>query len=290
MRRPGAALHFDDAAALLFERLVHGVADDVDAGDVEADGLRRSDGGGGQFRMDVVGDVGGGAAGGQVGVVAQDDADATRWHCIGVIALLGEAGKGDFVEADLGQRGGMTVGAARVAVDDVHQLANGVRAVADDQRRVASGGGDQLVANDQQAPVVAGQEFLDHDVVAELDGDAVGAADLFLGRQIDRNALALIAVLRLDDDRQADFLGGDPGIVLVLDRAAVGHGDAGGVQQLLGQFLVLGDRFADGAGQAGFGGLNALLLAAPAKLDQAALGQPAIRNATGNGGRNDGAG
>ena len=39
----------------------------------------------------------------------------------------------------------------------IDQFADGMRAVADDQRRVAAGGGDQLVADDQQAVVVAGQ-------------------------------------------------------------------------------------------------------------------------------------
>ena len=41
---------------------------------------------------------------------------------------------------------------------------------------------------------------------------------------------------------------------------------------------------------AGFRGLNALLPAAPAELDKAALGQAAIGNAAGGGGRDDGAG
>ena len=135
--------------------------------------------------MHVVGDVGGGAAGGKVGVVAQHDAGTARRDGIGLIALLGEAGDGDFVKADLGQRGRVAVGAARVAVHDIDQLADGVRAVADDQRRVAAGGGDQLVADDQEAPVVAGQEFLDHDVVEEANGDTVGVADLLFGSQVD---------------------------------------------------------------------------------------------------------
>src|SRR5574343_1066985 len=225
----GGGIDFDDAAALVFERLVHGVADDVDAGDVKADRLRGGNGGGSQFGMDVVGDVGGGAAGGQGGVVAQHDADAAAGHGIGVVTLFGQAGQGDLIETELGQRGGVAVRAARVAVDDVDQLANGVRAVTDDQRRVAAGGGDQLVADDQQTPVVAGQEALGHDVVAEFDGDAVGLADLFFAGQVDRNALALVAVLRFDDDRQADFLGGGPGVVIVLDRAAVRDGNAGSV-------------------------------------------------------------
>ena len=286
----GGGIDLNDAAALVFERLEDGVAHHVDTGDVEADGLCGSHRRGGEVGMHVVGDVGGGAAGRQVGVVAQDDADAARRHAVGRVTLFGQAGEGDLVEADLGQRRGVAIGAARVAIDDVDQFADGMCAVADDQRRVAPGSGDQLVADDQKAPVVAGQVFLDHDVVAELDGDAVSLAHLLLARQIDRDALALVAILRLDDDRQAHFLGRYPRVVLVLHRAAVGHGDAGRVQQLLGQFLVLGDGFGNGTGETGFGGLDALLLAAPAELDKAALRQAAEGNAAGGGGRDDGAG
>ena len=89
-------------------------------------------------------------------------------HRVGVKALRGQAGEGDVVEADLGQRGGVAVAAARVAVDLVDQLAHGVHAVADHLRRFAAGGGDQLVADHQQAVVVAGQELLDHDLVADI--------------------------------------------------------------------------------------------------------------------------
>jgi hypothetical protein len=48
------------------------------------------------------------------------------------------------------------------------------------------------------------------------------------------------------------------------------------VQQDLAQFLVLGDRFGDGAGAVGFRRLNPPLPAAPAKLHHAAFGQPAV--------------
>ena len=74
--------------------LQHGIADDVDAADVEADRLGGGDGAGSEFGMDVVGDVGGGAAGGQVGVVAQDDPGAAGRDRFGGVALGGEGGPG----------------------------------------------------------------------------------------------------------------------------------------------------------------------------------------------------
>ena len=119
----GRGVDFDDAAALLFQRLQHAVAHHVDAADVEADHLRRLHRARGHFRMDVVGDVGGGAAG------------ATGWRCCaarragpwrGTLsacrALLRQRGQRDVVEPDLGQRGGVAVAAARIAVDLFDQL------------------------------------------------------------------------------------------------------------------------------------------------------------------------
>ncbi len=58
-----------------------------------------------------------------------------------------------------------------------------------------------------------------------------------------------------------------------------GHGHARGMQEALGQVFVLCDRFGNGAGGVGFCGLNAPLFRAPAKLNQAAIGQAAYRNA-----------
>src|SRR5690606_16340181 len=59
-------INFDHAAALFFQRLDHVFADQIDAGDVQPDHLRGLDYARRQLRMHVVGDVGGGAASGQV--------------------------------------------------------------------------------------------------------------------------------------------------------------------------------------------------------------------------------
>ena len=101
--KPRCGVHFDDAATLGFQRLLHGLADDIDAGDVKADGLCGRDRAGGEFRMYLVGNVGSSAPGRQVRVVAQQDALALRWHGLRRVAFLREMGDGNVVEADLRQ-------------------------------------------------------------------------------------------------------------------------------------------------------------------------------------------
>ena len=56
------------------------------------------------------------------------------------------------------------------------------------------------------------------------------------------------------------------------------------MQQHFGQVFVLGNGFGNRAGGIGFGGLDAALAAAPAKLDEAAGGQAAQGNAPCQGG------
>ena len=74
----GRGIDFDDAAALLAQRQRDVVADDVDAGHVQADLARGAHADVARFLGQQVGHVFGGAAGGQVGVAAQVDADAGR--------------------------------------------------------------------------------------------------------------------------------------------------------------------------------------------------------------------
>ena len=146
--------------------------------------------------MDLVGHVGGRAAGAQVGVVAQEDQRARGRHGIGVIALFLQRGQGDVVEADLGQRGGVAVAAQRVGVDLLDQLADGVAAVAGDLRRIAARGRDQVAAHHQQAEVMAGDVALDDDFRADFLGHFEGLDHAFARLDVDGHAAALAAVAR----------------------------------------------------------------------------------------------
>ena len=184
----------------------------------------------------------------------------------------------------------MAAAAARVQVDLVNQFAHRVLAVAHDLRRVAAGCCHHLVADDEQAEIVARQIALDEDVVAEFLRREEAGRQLFARGDIDGHALALVAILRLDDDRQADLAGGGPGVVGVDGDSALRHRHAGRIEQFFRQFLVLRDGFGNGACTVHFGSLDLALLAAPAERHEAAFGQAAERYVAGHGGVDDGAG
>ena len=86
----GAGVDFDDDATLLGERTADVAADDVDAGDVEADRAGGVDGLAGDVGVDDVGDVGRGAAGAEVRVAANEHFVAGGGNGIGREALLGQ--------------------------------------------------------------------------------------------------------------------------------------------------------------------------------------------------------
>ncbi|MDT4844136.1 hypothetical protein FQZ97_780810 [compost metagenome] len=172
----------------------------------------------------------------------------------------------------------MALAAARVAVHFLDQRAHGVHAVAGHLRRVAARGRHQLLADHQQAEVMAGDVALDDHVGADVRSDLVGRHHFLAGADAHRHALALVAVARLDHHRGAAH------------RAAQRHRHAGGVQQALGQFLVLRDRFGHGAGAVGLGSLDAALLAAPAELHHRALRQAPVGDAARHAGVDDRAG
>ena len=123
-----------------------------------------------------------------------------------------------------------------------------------------------------------------------LGGRLEGCHHLALQGDVDRDALALVAVLGLDSHWHAHFQCRSPGVVHVTDGAAHGHRHTGGAQQFFGQVLVLRNRLGHRAGGVQLGGLDAPLAGSPAKLHQAALGQAAVRNTARHGGVHNRAG
>ena len=283
-------IHFNDTAILNFEGTQHRLTHHVHATDIEADHLGSGDGAGGHFRMDVICHIGGGAAGGQVGVVPQDNAGALGGHAVSVIALLFEAGQCHFVKANLGERRRMAFATTRVCIDNLHQLFDGVLAIAGDERGLAASGGDQFVTHHQQAVVAAGQVAFHHHFGSVEVCILKSSAHVGFRGDVHRHAAPLVAIAWLDHHRTTNFLCGQPGVLGTVDRSAQGHGNASGMQELLGQVFVLGDELSNGTGAVNLGGLDAALLAAPAQLNQAAFCEAAVRNATRHGSIHDGAG
>ena len=89
----------------------------------------------------------------------------------------------------------------------------------------------------------------------------------------------MVAVRWLDDHRQADVLGGFPGLFGAVDHLAFGNGHAAGLEQALGEVLVAGDAFGNRAGALGLGCPDAALGSAVAELHQVAIVQANVGNA-----------
>ena len=66
----------DDSGALFLHGFVHCFRHQIDPGNIQPDHVGRSDHARGQFRMDLVGHIGGAATGAEIGVVAQEHAPA----------------------------------------------------------------------------------------------------------------------------------------------------------------------------------------------------------------------
>ncbi len=116
--------------------------------------------------------------------------------------------------------------AARVLIHDLDQLGDGVLPIADDVAGRAARRGDQFAIDHQQAVVVAFQEGLDDDRSRMLARDIEALRDFFIGRQADRDAAAVIAVVRLGHDGEPDALRGAHGLRGAVDQLLLGHGQA----------------------------------------------------------------
>ena len=186
----GRGVDLDDRAAGLADRGGDVRADEVDAGDVEPDDLRR-----GLGDLDVVGvgldrPVDRRPAGRHVAGQRQLDPGPDRQDLVHLVALGADERLGRLVDLDPGQHLLVADAAPRVAVGDVDQLADRVLAVAGHRRRDALGDGRDLAPDDQAAVVVAGHVRLDHDVAGPALGDrpVVRGADRVLGPQVEVDA------------------------------------------------------------------------------------------------------
>ena len=239
--------------------------------------------------MHRVGDVGGSASRGQVGVAPQHHRPACGQHARRLEALLGENRESDGVQRDLRKRRGVVFAPARIEVHLGHQLLHRARTVAGDPGRMAQRCGHDTVAHHQQPVVVPGGEPLHHDAASLFAGGVPRGHHLLTCGEVHSDAATLIAVLRLDDDRQPQIFGHLPRLFRTRRRTPLGGRYAHRTQQHLRELLVLRDALADGAGAVGLGGENATGAGAPAELHQAAIVQSPGRNAAVGGRPDDGA-
>ena len=165
----------------------------------------------------------------------------------------------------------MAVAAARVAVDLLDEFADAVFAIADDVRRFAAGGGDQPMADHQQAEIMPRQVLFHHHLGTDFTRGGIGGQHPLPGLDVGGHAFALVAIARLDHHRAAQFTGRRPGVLGIRHRAPLGHRHPGRVQQILGQFLVLGDRFAQSRWCCPFPRLGCAVVCCPSRTGPGCL-------------------
>ena len=174
----------------------------------------------------------------------------------------------------------MADAAARVLVHDLDQLRDRVPAVADDVARRAPGRGDQLAVHDQQAVVVALEIGLDDHRARVLARALEAGRDFRVVGQADRDAAAVVAVVGLGHDREAEAVRGAHGLALVLHQLLARHRQAERGEDAVGFLLVARELDRDVRRAAGDGRLDALLVLAVAELDQRLVVEPEPRDAT----------
>src|SRR3990167_796953 len=284
-QQAGARVHLHDGATLGVQRPGDVLCHEVDARNVQAHHLGGQLGDVGHLGVHVVG-----AVHGHVAVALHHHLAAGGGHGVGVevLALEFELHLGILRHIDDVERVFLLVATARVGVElAVDQFAHRVAAVARDAEHLAARGGHDLAVDHEQTVLVAGDEALDHHVAAFGVGHVVGRLDVFLLAQVQRHAPAVVAVGGLDDHGQADVLRGFPGLLGAVDDLALGDGNAAGFQQALGQVLVRGNAFGNGAGEFALGRPDAALCGAVAQLHQVAVIQADVRNAAVGGSGHD---
>ena len=97
----------------------------------------------------------------------------------------------------------MAIATARICIDFVNQLLDGMDAITNDQGWLTSGSRNQFVANNQQAVVTARQEFFDQNF-AIASSCFVSLVKQFALNDVDCDAFALVAILGFDHNGKSN--------------------------------------------------------------------------------------
>src|SRR5262249_44449911 len=203
------------------------VEDQIDPAYVEPYDSRGAFASRGDLRVDQIGHVSGSPARREVGAFAQVD-DLVRLRRV---AERQTAPPHEFrhrlVNGDLGERALVVFATRGVAIYGLHQLDDRAFAVSDDVRRDAFARRRHLPVDDQHAIIAPRELSLDHDPSRIPLRDAMRPPYLLRRGQVERDALPLAHVVRLDHDRRADGLQGLDRLVLRLREYSARDFDPG---------------------------------------------------------------
>ena len=273
-QQAGAGVDFQNGS-LALHGLGHILQDHVHAGNVQTHDLGSQHGVVRHVGVYVVQ-----AVNGHIAVALQQHGLTLGNHAVGCHTLAVEFElDGTGFQIDPVQRVLLLGTATGVLIQHFDQLTQRGLAVAIDGNGLALGGGDDLAADDQQAVFHAVDEFFNDHIRAFGLGQRESSLDVgFLG-QLQGHATGVVAVRGLDGDGETNVLRHFPGFFGRSHDLAFGHGNAAGREQALGEVLVLGNAFGNGAGLVRLGRPDAALRCAVAQLHQIAVVQADMGNA-----------
>lgn len=143
------------------------------------------------------------------------------------------------------------VAASRIAIFDFNKFPNGMSSIADDMRRHPSHGGNQAISHNQKTMRDSRNMPLDDDIRAIFTGGMKCDFDAGAGFEVQRYAISVVGIPRLDDDRQSQLARLAPCFFGCRDNDAGRHRRADRFQQRFGQHLVTRDALADVSGSVG---------------------------------------
>ncbi len=242
-RQTRLLVDLDDGPPLIVDRAGNVGGDEVDAGHIQPDHHRHLPGDLDVVGMDLVGTIDSGAAGPQFAGQLQLNELPRLRDILQTQPLLGQDGKGVRVDRDARQHLLVAYPATRIGVGDLDELGDGVPPVADDMRWHPLDDGYDLVGDDQDAVVLAGDEGLDDNLppTALSVRERESLAHRGLIGQIDHYAPAIGRIEGLDNDGIADGLGYRGRLVGGVDHGVAWNRESRLPQQARGQMLVGGD-------------------------------------------------
>ena len=261
-------IHLADCTADVLVRLRDVWRQEVHAANVQAN---RLDGANGHFcvvRMHHVRHVRGSPARGQVGREAEIDVDTGSRNGRRRQTTFRQQRERLMIELDLRQHLLVPDPPARIGIHRGHQFRNGVHAVARHLARLALRYRNELAIHHQHAVVMPHDEaFNDHAARVLLRlGEPRG--DLVRIGERDGHTTPMISVVRLGDHGKSHPLGGRHCALGSLDQLLLRHRQSQARKDAVGLLLVARKLHGHVRCATGYGGLDALLVAAIAQLDQ----------------------
>jgi len=243
-----ARIHFHNGAPLGFQGLADVFRHQIHPGDVQTDDAGGQGNGSRHIRMDLVG-----AVEGHIAVALDQHPFTGGRHGVLRVAVALQFQPGGGIQAHEVEGMLFRPAPAGVRIElGVDQFVDGGLAVPGHPGQFPLGGGDHLVPHHQE-PVFRAQDVVFHDDAATfIRRHPVGRLHLVLGQQVGENPPAVIAVRGFDHHGQADVFRRLPGFLLAVHQHPFGHRHTAGLEQGLGQILIPGNAFRNGAGPVRF--------------------------------------